>query len=246
MSKLDEVLEVIRTKEHGDILLSDCEYIGHGYAHTVYKINEDKVIKVSNGKHTANPSIVLKELSGLPFIPELFEAHENDEWHITQYVDGYDIVTLLPFRYTPPLYMKVELRRRYRHVVKNFDNDAFLGEVTKFFKQCLEKSWIPNDLHAENVMLDGQGKLWIIDIDQFEYFSPRKILDDIGLVKEEHIGSYIKTLLNQQSSRNPRSKPFKTLINYGKELNEMYIESFEVPTKWGSFPVDDLLDRAGQ
>ncbi|MEQ3591563.1 hypothetical protein ABM560_07320 [Bacillus albus] len=133
-----------------NIDLTKLQKISFGYEYTVYALNDDSVLKVSNGHHIQNSGRVLEELQGLPFIPKVYDYGED--WLIMQRIYGSTM-----FGYG----------RGWSWFRVQYDYENHKNNALNFCDDCMKKGWIPKDLNVGNVMIDIEGDFWIVDVGSF-------------------------------------------------------------------------------
>ncbi|KJE27939.1 hypothetical protein LG52_40 [Geobacillus kaustophilus] len=150
---LESITEVIRKAELGlDSIDNYYDELAQGTCGTVYAINEELVLKANDLVYSlkdVNDHIVLESLQGLPFVPTLYAYTPDGKYLIIQRIKG---LTL----------WELELNNN----PYQFNYEELKQQLKKFVAGCLERGWIPNDLHAGNVMACPQG-VYVVDYGYF-------------------------------------------------------------------------------
>lgn len=127
----------------------------------VYKLSEDKVLKVSNGNHKQNSGKVLEELQGIPFVPKLYDYDED--YLITQRIVGEDLISIM-------LTSNFGLPDEFS--IPEFDYERHKVNCFLFWDFCIAKGWLPGDVETTNVMIHEDGGFWFIDYGRFKRIDP--------------------------------------------------------------------------
>lgn len=136
------------------------ERVGSGACGTVWGIFGDYVIK-ENGTGFmgggCEDGTILEALQGLPLVPTLYAYSTDNDYCLIQRIKG---TTVSEFRTMPE-----------RDQIKQFDKSEWFKKSELFYEQSQQRGWLPRDLHNENVMVDVEGKLWVVDFGLFSHQS---------------------------------------------------------------------------
>lgn len=124
--------------------------IGSGCCGSVYAVGQDYVLKVAYGDRDGE---ALDALQGLPLVPTLYAYTTNKsgyQFTLIQRIHG-EVIGEVQDSFSP----------------LNFDGDNFKAQAAQFFSGCRERGWTPSDVHNYNVMVDEEGRCWVIDFGLF-------------------------------------------------------------------------------
>lgn len=128
---------------------SDLEYIGRGKSAYVYRWKgTEKIIK-----------IFLEESRG-EFICErkVYETLGDEEGFLKMYVYGENYL-VLDYIQGKTLY------KLLREGV--FIKAEYIEKVAEYVENIKRKGLHPNDLHLKNILIDGEERVWIVDLARF-------------------------------------------------------------------------------
>jgi hypothetical protein len=151
----ESIKEVIYKAEKGlDSIDNYYDELAQGTCGTVYAINEELILKVNDlvfSLQQVSDHITLESLQGLPFVPTLYAYTPDGKYLIIQRINGQTIS---------------ELGLGNKLSAYQFDYDELKEQFKEFVAGCLERGWIPNDLHGGNVMACPQG-VYVVDYGYF-------------------------------------------------------------------------------
>lgn len=177
------------------------ELLGSGACGRVYEFNEDYALKINGTGWYAEleetcDGAILESLQGVPLIPTLYAYTTNNEFTLVQRIKGVTWDKYLGGTPFTPL---------------NFKEDEWLKASELFYEYSQERGWTPKDLHSENLMIDEEGKIWVIDVGLFVpqgnycYVPENREIDEfvvlVSALKENRPPNYFKV-----SPRKTRSK----------------------------------------
>ncbi|AVO23072.1 protein kinase [Bacillus phage Anath] len=145
------------------------ERLGRGHCGGAWAISNDLVLKVNEINNRADIELerfvdgeCLEDLQGLPLVPKLYAYSYDKQYMIVERIHGMQV-------------------GECEHNMNNFTAQLGVSVVPKFWnwkkwidlacefnRGCLQRGWIPNDLHGENVMIDKAGNLTVIDYGLFK------------------------------------------------------------------------------
>jgi ABC1 atypical kinase-like domain len=151
-----EILEAIENCIDGVRHLSETyQKIGGGACGDVYAVNERLVLKWNNGwlSGTTRDHIVLEALQGLPLVPTLYGYSEDGMFILIERIHGETI-------------SRYEFSKMFS--LLSYDSEKHKKLVNEFAEGCLERGWLPNDLHGGNAMITPEGKFYVVDYGLFK------------------------------------------------------------------------------
>lgn len=169
-----------------EIDVSKLPQISRGHEYDVYALNDELVLKISNGGHLQNSGQILSDLQGLPFIPKVYWWGDSGEYLVMQRIKGIEI----GFYMTGFSWFRVP-----------YDYDTHKNMTLEFFNGCIERGWIPRDLHFANIMIDKDGHCWIVDVGGFVKIDeatipPNKVKKMIPSYEVKKMLDYGKCIVN--------------------------------------------------
>ena len=172
---------IIESPMYGKINTNDLsKYISEGRYYQVHKIDDSRVIKFEVVKKAIvhmfdktnyNLFNIGTQLNGISMIPRVYEVANNPYYQIMEYIDGIKIADLAnrPILIT---YFSEDLNDRLGYYIDNkFDYENYVSQVDKLFIGCIERGFLPRDLHDENILIDSKQNVWVVDLDQFQKIS---------------------------------------------------------------------------
>lgn len=190
---------ILKSEQYGDINTDDAKRLGHGRFYEVYKLDDLKVLKFMHNEDTSHTFPSREVLNGIPMIPEIYEFSEKQNYYIMQYINGIEIGSLGK-KYQVIRFFS-ENFEIINYCIKNkFDFHEYIEQVDLFFEGCISKGYFPRDLHHKNIMLDGQQKIWVVDLDQFVDVPKNSIVSNYKISSEyrkmiEH-GKKVENFIN--------------------------------------------------
>lgn len=130
------------------------ELIGAGHCGAVFELSEEIAIKFDKGTMTdeTQDGAVLEALQGLPLIPKVYMYSQDGNITIMQKVTGENVSSY---------------RRNKIFSVLNFDKKKVDEQVMELVVGIYKRGWRATDLHGENVMVDKEGRFWVVDVGIF-------------------------------------------------------------------------------
>lgn len=208
---------IIESPMYGKINTNDLnECIGTGRSYQVYKIDEYKVIKFEAkkmrlvqmlDKPNYNLFNIGKQLNGVPMIPHVYECSNDPNYQIMEYIEGFNIAgidnehALVRF-----FYKKIEQRLNY-YLDNKFDYENYVSQVDKLFIGCIERGFLPSDLHDDNILIDSKQNVWVVDLDRFKDIS-----------KDRHLYYDYKDDMD-----------YKAMLTHGKKIEEFTSDTNNFP-----------------
>lgn len=166
------------------------------WEYTVYKLDEDKVLKVAKWNHTKNSGKILEELQGIPFVPELYDYDED--YLVTQRIIGDDLLSIK---------LNAFFGLPNEFPIKKFDNEKHKINCFLFWNSCIAKGWLPKDVRDSNMMMHENGGLWFIDYGAFERLKPAEVS---------------KWIVSQNSPESDLPEPLQELLDWGEWLSTKF------------------------
>lgn len=208
---------IIESPMYGKINTSELnEYVAAGRSYQVYKLDEYKVIKFEAAKmHLVQyfdiPSDALfkigKHLNGVTMIPHIYECSNDPDYQIMEYIDGIKIADFANSRILITYFSK-DLNDRLGYYIDNkFDYENYVSQVDKLFMGCIERGFLPCDLHDDNILIDSQQNVWVVDLDRFKDIS-----------KDRHLYYDYKD-----------DKDYKEMLTHGKKIEEFTSDTNNFP-----------------
>ena len=208
---------IIESPMYGEINTNDLnECIGTGRSYQVYKLDEYKVIKFEDkkmrlvqmlDKPNYNLFNIGKQLNGVPMIPHVYECSNDPNYQIMEYIEGISIAgidnehALVRF-----FYKKLEQRLNY-YLDNKFDYENYVSQVDKLFTGCIERGFLPSDLHVDNILIDSKQNVWVVDLDRFKDIS-----------KDRHLYYDYKD-----------DRDYKEMLTHGKKIEEFTSDTNNFP-----------------
>lgn len=196
----ESIVEVIRKAEKGlDSIDNYYDELAQGTCGTVYAINEELVLKVNDLVYSlkyVNDHIVLESLQGLPFVPTLYAYTPDGKYLIIQRIKGLTLCEL-GLNSNPYQFNYEELKQQFK----------------EFVAGCLERGWIPNDLHAGNVMVCPQG-VYVVDYGFFKRCDNPARMNSYRRQSMECELGYLEEMLERVSADYNSSRKKSITVNF--------------------------------
>lgn len=216
---------IIESPMYGEINISELnDYVGEGRYCQVYKIDNSKVIKFEAeklrfvqmfDKPNYNLLNVGTQLNGISMIPRVYEVSNNPYYQIMEYIDGIKIANLANSRILITYFSK-NLNDRLGYYIDNkFDYENYVSQVDKLFTGCIERGFLPCDLHDDNILIDSQQNVWVVDLDQFQ---------KISLDRSVHYDYKDDENYKEMLSHGKKIEEFTSDTNNFPKLFQMYIK----------------------
>jgi hypothetical protein len=145
----------------GDLLMSPfqklneiLDFIAGGYCGRVYDLG-DYILKINQPNHDYNlrDGQIMHALQGVPSIPKLFIYSEDNSYMVVEKIKGDTVANMSYGDYSL-------IREKWDYETQ----EKLLEESQKMIE---ERGWRMGDCHAENCMVDENGKFWVIDVGLF-------------------------------------------------------------------------------
>ena len=137
--------------------------IGSGACGSVYAIGLDYVVKANDGWYSGDGNTrdgqILEQLQGVPMIPTIYAYSEDNRYMLIQRIKGETIDRFTDY--------DSRLAQTLKDTHLEFNQTEWLKQSELFYEKAFERGYAPHDLHSENVMIDSQGRLWVIDVGLF-------------------------------------------------------------------------------
>lgn len=147
IGKLVEALQSIHNH-----LQPELPRLGGGACGQVFDLG-GYALKIDYGWDGGQDGKILEDLQGCPFIPKLYMRSENKKFTVMQKIDGQ---TVASFCHSPEF---------------SFDNwmseEDFKRACEIAVREINDRGWAPEDMHHGNLMIDREGKFWIVDVGLF-------------------------------------------------------------------------------
>lgn len=145
------------------------EYIAGGMFGKVYDLGDGMILKVNTHQNTqARDGQIMHSLQGLPMIPKLYCYSTDNRYMVVQLIDG---DTVSGFTHGRGFMLN-----------QPFDEKQADLYCETLFDEAKSAGWFVNDIHNENVMIDKDGRLWVVDVGLFlnkHHYSNRAELGDM-------------------------------------------------------------------
>ena len=165
-----------------------------------YQFNyEELVLKANDLVYSlkdVNDHIVLESLQGLPFVPTLYAYTPDGKYLIIQRIKGLTLWEL-ELNNNPYQFNYEELKQQFK----------------EFVAGCLERGWIPNDLHAGNVMVCPQG-VYVVDYGFFKRCDNPARMNSYRRQSMECELDYLEEMLERVSADYNSSRKKSITVNF--------------------------------
>lgn len=178
------------------------ERLGRGHCGGTWAISKDLVLKINEIDNRADIDLerfvdgeCLEDLQGLPLVPKLYAYSYDKQYMIVERIHGmqvgqceYDMNN-----FTAQLGASI--------VPKFWNWKKWIDKACEFNRGCLQRGWIPNDLHGENVMIDKAGNLTVVDYGLFKKIGKHDEISRWNFDREyDRIASTIRLIARQLKS----------------------------------------------
>ena len=158
-AKVNSIKELVHGLYEGAIIPEETfRRIGKG-SFSIYDLNNGMVLKVNSTKTNFKAGEKLKDLQGLPFVPNIHYFSTDGKYIIMDKVNG------VPIHY----YQKASW-----FAVKNFSVKKHNEKVKDFINGSISKGWFPNGLSSFDCMVVEDGTFWFTDVDYFVEYKGQK------------------------------------------------------------------------